>query len=71
MSVLSELRDLQQEINEVYNSDLDWDVKYDLIFSERLSRKVFKLIRLDYYDPDTTYQEDVTAFVNALNEKLG
>ena len=41
---------------------------YDMIFSEHISRKI--LIDLDYYDPDTSYEEDVTAFVNAFNDKM-
>ncbi len=27
-------------------------------------------IRFDYYDPDTSYEEDALAFSNALNEKV-
>lgn len=69
-SILTELRDLHTQVNEVFNSGLDWEMKYDLIFSERVSRRIFNLITLDYYDPDTSYQEDVTAFVNAFNEKM-
>lgn len=52
-----------------------WETAYDLIFSENLSRKVYSLLeklntRLDYYDPDTSYQEDLEAFANAFDEKL-
>ncbi len=70
MKILEELRDLQIQVNEIFNSEVSWEVKYDLIFSEQISRRVFTLIKLDYYDPDTSYQEDVTAFVNAFNEKM-
>lgn len=69
-SVLAELRDLHAQVNEVFVSGLSWETKYDLIFSERLSRRVFGLIHLDYCDPDTSHQEDVTAFVDAFNEKM-
>lgn len=69
-SVLTELRDLHAQVNEVYESNLSWETKYDLIFSERLSRRIFGLIRLDYCDPDTSYEEDVKAFVEALNDRL-
>lgn len=69
-SVLAELRDLQAQVNEVFVSGLSWETKYDLIFSERLSRRVFGIIHLEYYDPDTSHQEDVTAFVEAFNEKM-
>ena len=70
MSVLGELKDLHKQVNEIFNSSVDWEVKYDLIFSKRVSGKINDLISLDYYDPDTSYEEDVTAFVNALNDKL-
>lgn len=70
MKILEELRDLQIQVNEIFNSEVSWEVKYDLIFSDQISRRVFTLIKLDYYDPDTSYQEDVTAFVNAFNEKM-
>ena len=48
---------------------VSWKTKYDLIFSEDLSRAVFKLVRLDYCDPDTSYEDDVRAFVSALEDK--
>jgi len=69
MSLITELSSLKKEINEIFNSNMSWELKYDLIFSEKLSQQVFELVDLDYYDPDTTYEEDVTAFVKALNDK--
>lgn len=68
---LSELRELHAQVNEIFDSELPWETKYDLIFSERVSRCIFELIHIDYCDPDTSYQEDVTAFVDALNKKMG
>lgn len=60
---------LNRKVNEIYNNpNLNWEVKYDKIFSDKISKKVFSKISLNYYDPDTTYEEDVTAFVNAFNE---
>ena len=47
-----------------------WELKYDMIFNDRVSGKVFELISMDYYDPDTSYQEDVQAFYNALTEYM-
>jgi hypothetical protein len=57
-------------VNEIYNSDIDWEEKYDLIFTKSVSLYVIREISLDYYDPDTSYEEDVKAFVNAFNEKM-
>lgn len=48
------------------NQELTWEEKYDLIFSEKISGKA----QIDWYDPDTTYEEDVRAFVDALKRRL-
>jgi hypothetical protein len=53
----------------------DWDSVFGLLFNEDTSTAAFAALRsigneLDYYDPDTSYQEDVMAFANALNEKV-
>ena len=66
------------EITEVYfkaknivESDLSWEEKYDMIFCEEISKKAKKLSpSFDWYDPDTTYEEDVMAFFNSFTEYL-
>ena len=68
---MENLLELHDNAAQIVNSDLSWEAKYDLIFSPNLSGKVFKICRLDYYDPDTTYEEDVMAFYNAFTEYLG
>lgn len=68
---MDEFNTFTAEAIRIYDSNLPWDTKYDLIFSENISRKIFSLVRLDYYDPDTTYEEDVKAFISALKEKAG
>ncbi|MDX1535924.1 MAG: hypothetical protein R3346_04155 [Candidatus Spechtbacterales bacterium] len=43
--------------------------KYDVIFSE-IAPQVRELnMEPDYYDPDTTYEEDARAYVDALREQ--
>jgi hypothetical protein len=65
------LRKLNRKANKIYDDDsLDWEQKYDKIFSDKISMKVFKLVSLSYYDPDTSYQEDVCAFMSAFNDKI-
>lgn len=64
------LRVLNQEANRIFESKADWETKYELIFSASISRKVFEQVRLDYYDPDTSYEEDVVAFMEAFNKKM-
>ncbi len=51
-----------------------WGAAYDLVFSDALCRRVYSTLRsmnqqLDYYDPDGTYEEDVVAFANAVQDK--
>jgi hypothetical protein len=65
-------------VDSIFYSDIDWKYKYDMIFQigkDHIYSELDSLgIRLDYYDPDTTYEEDVTAFVNALHnirDRLG
>lgn len=55
------------EIIRIYKLDIDWEAKYDRIFDiVKDLRDAGHLYHLSYYDPDTSYEEDVTAVVNAL-----
>jgi hypothetical protein len=62
-----ELKEVYKEARAIYDSSVSWEAKYDLIFSERISKKV----SFSWYDPDTSYEEDVTAFMNAFDEYMG
>jgi len=48
--------------------DLEASEKYDMIFNDNVSRKVYHLF--DWADPDTTYEEDVAAFMIAFKEYI-
>lgn len=59
------------KVDSIYQSEADWEYKYDRIFG--MSKEISSLLKslnltLEYYDPDTTYEEDVRAYVNALGE---
>lgn len=74
-NVTEQLKNLQKEANEIYNSDISWETKYKLIFSKNISRKFNELIEesnesFSYYDPDCDYEDDVIAFISAMNEKI-
>jgi hypothetical protein len=72
MSAFDRIRrylDLYEEAKTIYESDAEWETKFDLIFSDHISKPMNKLFRLDYYDPDTTYKEDVTAWFWAATDK--
>jgi hypothetical protein len=71
MNALKKLRDLHAQVLEICGSNLSEETKYDLIFSPALAGQIRTLIDLDYCDPDTSYEEDIRAFVEALNEKMG
>jgi hypothetical protein len=71
LSVTEKLKRLHKKANDIYNHTfLTWEEKYHQIFSDDVSKKVFELISLDYYDPDTDYDEDVIAFMTAFNERI-
>lgn len=54
----------------INDSRLTWRERYELIFSDQISRKVFALIELDYVDPDFSYKKDVMTFVEAFRAKM-
>lgn len=59
----------------IRQSDLSEEEQYSFVFSEKCSRRAFAIIKemgtsLDYYDPDTSYEEDMDAFISALREKI-
>jgi hypothetical protein len=70
---LGELRQLVTELKEVLDDDeIGWQETFHLVFGTHQKRVKGLLleagIRLDYYDPDTTYEEDARAYVTALDD---
>ncbi len=64
---LTLLNTILQKANSIFDSkELEWEEKYDMIFCDKISTRVYDLF--DWYDPDTTYEEDVTSFMRAFNE---
>lgn len=54
----------------ICDSDASWETKFDLIFSAEISQAIFETrVKFDYYDPDTSYQEDVITYVSAVKAK--
>lgn len=64
---LKTILELNNKVNYIVDLNLSWELKYNLIFSDEISSRVFELIDLDYYDPDSTYEADVLAFVDGFN----
>lgn len=49
------------------HEDTIWGKLYDKIFSDDVSAKVWNMFPgFDYYDPDTSYYEDLQAFVSSF-----
>jgi hypothetical protein len=57
---------LANEVVQIAAGSASAQLKYNLIFSEQYSKRLHGIMPLDYYDPDTSYEEDVYAYVRAL-----
>ena len=66
---IEEYLNLIKIAEKIVYSDAPWEIKYEFIFSEEISIAANKLFRLDYYDPDTSYEEDVLAWFNAVEKQ--
>lgn len=57
------------EAKKVFESSASWEFKYRLISDFNLKAAAAEAgLILDYYDPDTTYEEDLKALMRALDE---
>ena len=69
------LRALKDKAWEESDGDINnevWEKLFDKVFSKEISRQIFNNFPdFDYLDPDTTYQEDVCAFITAFCEYAG
>ena len=54
--------------NNAYNfTEDEWENIYDIIFGDEVSGVVVDAIpNFDWFNPDTTYKEDVLAFIQAF-----
>jgi len=60
---------LHRMAHDILQADVSWEDKYDLIFSEYVSIEALALFSFEWVDPDSTYEEDVTAFMKAFDAK--
>jgi ATP:corrinoid adenosyltransferase len=61
-----ELKELYKRAKRIIASDLDWETKYNLIFSDDMSMKV----KFDWFDPDMDYQDDVMAWIDGFDRHM-
>jgi len=72
----TELRRLLGEATNVMEAkNLSWEEKFDGVFSDQIAVPINALLRehglsLDYWDPDTDYQEDVAAYYEAIKNRI-
>lgn len=72
LEIIDELLDLIHVAVDIAETpNIDWDTKYDLIFSKRCSEAIYELrselgIKFEHYDPDASPEEDVRAYIRAL-----
>lgn len=72
------LKKLQETIDRAYDkvvesecSEEAWKALYHFVFSDRVSHKIYEILpSFEWYNPDTTYQEDVCAFINAFRREM-
>ncbi len=70
MSIVDAIFLTVKDIQKAWNLEVSWEVKHEIIFEVwKDSPKVMCLE--DYCDPDTSYEEDVTALYQAIMEKYG
>ena len=62
-----ELKQIYKEAKEIYESRLSWEAKYQLIFSERISKRT----SFGWSDLDASYEDDVTAYMDGFDYYMG
>ena len=61
------LDQIDNALEVVDSPSLDWETKYNYVFSLRLYTEIRKEgIQFDWYDPDISYKHDVLAYAEAL-----
>lgn len=58
--------EIYERAQRIVKSDLEWEEKYDMIFSSEISQR----FNFDWYDPDCDYEDDVWAFMSAFDEYM-
>lgn len=77
-SDFDKLKKIQNEINQAYavtvrhaEKEDAWRALFNFVFTQERSGVVCNIVpEFDWYDPDTTYQEDVCAFIRAYNHLI-
>ena len=65
-TLLYRFQKLDRQVRSIIESNLSWEETFHHVF-EMYKRSD---LHFDWYDPDTSYQEDVEAFANALARRV-
>lgn len=61
-----EKKDIYNIAKRIMNADIPWKEKYKRIFSEDVSYK----LTFYWYDPDTSYEDDLRYYMNGLDDYM-
>jgi hypothetical protein len=72
---VDKLKELLSLADDIRQSTLEPEHQYHLIFSDKISKKIYAIFKefnylFDYYDPDTSYEEDMDYFLRAVREHV-
>lgn len=68
------LKNIQAIIDDAYDKVMEspcteeaWEALYNFVFSDNISGVIQQILpNFEWFDPDTTHQEDVCAFIDAF-----
>lgn len=63
--------ELVRKIDSIINSNMEWSVKYDLVFSDNLSEKLNEMIGLDWICSKENDKNDLELYYEAVTNKVG
>jgi hypothetical protein len=63
---MDKIVEIYKKVKNIYDSDLSWHDKYDVIFSKEIQSQ----ITFDWSDPDAGYEEDVKAFMDGFEKYI-
>ena len=66
---IQKIFDAIEQAEAIVDSNASWETKFNIVFAMGIHRDIREIEPdFDWYDPDTSYQEDVSSYVLALRE---
>jgi maltooligosyltrehalose synthase len=58
-----------KEADQIFNSTASWEIKYDAIFAMEIHHLIREAgFTFEWYDPDSSYEDDVRCYFSALEK---